>query len=165
MGLPGWMTDELLNLLAPLSPKQRQGLVRIIEADLAGEPLVRLFHGEDRICAESTYYRAKPPGWHRQAKFQAALHAARETAWAFSMQHAVQEAVQILTVAAPLAARELQRQIRAGEKDTDRRDASKTVLNRLEKTAPRQVDVFDLERWKQDRQARLSALAELEDGD
>lgn len=163
MALPDWVTDDLLDLLGPLTPKQRQGIIRIVEADLAGESLVSLFQGPNRICAESTYYRAKPPGWHRQEAFRAALEKARETAWAFSMQHAVQDAMAVLTISAPEAARELQRQIREGEKDHDKRDASKTVLDRLDKTAPRQVEVFDVEQWKQDRQSRLSAVLEMED--
>jgi hypothetical protein len=163
MALPDWVTEELLDLLGPLTPKQRQGIIRIVEADLAGESVVSLFRGSNRICAESTYYRAKPPGWHRQEGFQAALKAARETAWAFSMQHAVQDAMQILTVSAPEAARELQRQIRAGEKDVDKRTAANSVLDRLDRTAPRQVEVFDVERWKQDRQSRLSTVLEMED--
>ena len=163
MALPGWVTDEVLTLLGGLTPKQRQGIVRIVEAELAGEPLGSLFVGKGRICTETTYYRAKPPGWHRQARFQEALESARVSAWAFSMENAVQEAMQVLTISAPAAARELQRQVKAGDRDSDKRSASNSILDRLDKTAPRQVDVFDMEKWVQDRQARLAVVEELED--
>ena len=65
MALPDWVTDEVLTLLGGLTPKQRQGIVRIVEAELAGESLASLFAGDGRICTETTYYRAKPPGWQR----------------------------------------------------------------------------------------------------
>ena len=161
--MPGWVTDEVLTLLGGLTPKQRQGIVRIVEAELAGESLASLFEGKGRICTETTYYRAKPPGWHRQGRFQEALKAARASARAFGMENAVQEAMQVLTISAPAAARELQRQVGDGERDSDKRSASNSILDRLDKTAPRQVDVFDMDGWMQDRQARLAAVEALEE--
>jgi hypothetical protein len=140
------MTDDLLALFGRLTPKQRQGVIRIVESEIAGEPLRKLFEGPQRICTETTYYRAKPPGWHRQERFRNALDAARAVAWSFSMENAVEEAVQRLTVSAPDAARELQRQITKGDKDSDRRDAAKAVLDRVDvKTASKGTVMSDVE--------------------
>lgn len=168
--LPDWMSDEVLTLLAPLTPKQRQGIVRIVESELAGENMARLFKdfpGKSKICAETTYYRAgdakNPPGWYHQEPFRKALEACRAAAWGFGMEHAVREAVQIITITAPAAARELQRQVGKGEKDVDRRAAAKTILDRTDRATASKGETFDVAAWAAQRAGRLAEVAELEE--
>lgn len=111
--LPTWVSDDLLTLLGRLTPRQRQAVVRIVEAELAGVPLRVLLEGPNRICTKTTYYRTKPrPGWHHQARFREALAMARRDAAGHRLATALEEAIEELTLAAPEAARELRRQVR-----------------------------------------------------
>jgi len=111
--LPTWVSDELLTLLGRLTPRQRQAVVRIVEAELAGVPLRALLEGPNRICTKTTYYRTSPrPGWHHQARFREALAMARRDAAGHRLATALEEAIEELTLAAPEAARELRRQVR-----------------------------------------------------
>ena len=111
--LPTWVSDDLLTLLGRLTPRQRQAVVRIVEAELAGVPLRALLEGPNRICTKTTYYRTSPrPGWHHQARFREALAMARRDAAGHRLATALEEAIEELTLAAPEAARELRRQVR-----------------------------------------------------
>lgn len=165
--LPDWMSDDALGLLAPLTPRQRNAIVRIVEAELDGRDLRSLLRGPDKICNETTYYRQAdgkaPAGWYHQEAFRRALDAARAAAWGFGMEHAVREAVQIITITAPAAARELQRQVRAGEKDTDRRAAAKSVLDRADRATATKAETFDVGEWARTRADRLAEIAEMEE--
>lgn len=165
--LPDWLSDDALALLAPLTPRQRNAIVRIVEAELDGRDLKSLLNGPNKVCNETTYYRQadgkRPAGWYHQEPFRRALEAARAAAWGFGMEHAVREAVQIITITAPAAARELQRQVRAGEKDADRRAAAKTVLDRADRATATKAETFDMQAWAAQRQDRLAEVAELEE--
>jgi len=146
---------ELMATLRRLPPRRRRAVLRLVQAEMDGVPLSRLLKtayscrwcgwlaqagatGAARkaalaaheqtceragqpwpfVCNHSTYYSQ----WVKDEAFQAALAAA----WA----EVTAQAVAILQASTPLAARELQRQVRQGEKDGDRRLAAVAILDR-----------------------------------
>ena len=80
-----YATYELANKLALLNARQREAISRIVKhVYLDNKKWGVLFSGENRICAESNYYRRgklneetgewiKTPGWGFDKKFQDAL--------------------------------------------------------------------------------------------
>jgi len=150
-------TGELADSLARLSRRQQQAVLRIVQAQMEGLPLTRLFKtpyscrwcgavlgqsGQGRearkaqlagheagcarkdgpgwpfVCNYSTYYGQ----WVRDEAFRQAL----EMAWA----EVAAQAVALLKASTLAAAGELQRQVRQGAKDSDRRLAATAILDR-----------------------------------
>jgi hypothetical protein len=146
---------ELSATLRTLPARQRQAVLHIVQAEMGGVALTRLLKtayscrwcgwreqagatraarkaslaaheaGCERaglpwafVCHASTYYGR----WARDEAFQQAL----AQAWG----EVTAQAVTILQASTSLAARELQRQVRQGEKDTDRRLAAVAILDR-----------------------------------
>jgi hypothetical protein len=103
----------LQSLFTELSPSQVAGIVRIVEAELAGRSIESLFHGEDKICNRSTYYRAK--GWLSKRAFHDALALARKEIRSQRLSSAVDDAIEELKLATPAAARDLRRQVTGDE--------------------------------------------------
>jgi hypothetical protein len=143
--------------LEKLTRRQQQAVLRIVQAQMDGVALTRLLKtpyscrwcgavlgqsGQGRearkaslaaheadcgfrggggwpfVCSLSTYYRC----WAKDEAFQAALAAA----WS----EVAAQAVALLKASALAAAGELQRQVRQGEKDHDRRQAATAILDR-----------------------------------
>lgn len=107
-------SSALQDLFAELSPAQVGGIIRIVEAELAGRSIESLFHGPDKICNRSTYYRAK--GWSSKPAFVEALTMARKEIRSQRLSSAVDEAIEELKLATPAAARDLRRQVTGDER-------------------------------------------------
>lgn len=107
-------SSALQSLFAALSPSQVSGIIRIVEAELAGRSIESLFHGPDKICNRSTYYRAK--GWSSKSTFVEALTLARKEIRSQRLSSAVDEAIEELKLATPAAARDLRRQVTGDER-------------------------------------------------
>lgn len=107
-------SSALQGLFAELSPSQVAGIIRIVEAELAGRSIESLFHGADKICNRSTYYRAK--GWSSKPAFVEALAMARKEIRSQRLQSAVDDAIEELKLATPAAARDLRRQVTGDER-------------------------------------------------
>jgi len=101
-------------LFAELSPSQVAGIIRIVEAELAGRSIESLFHGDNKICNRSTYYRAR--GWSSKAAFIEALALARKEIRSQRLSSAVDDAIEELKLATPAAARDLRRQVTGDER-------------------------------------------------
>lgn len=80
----GYATWELAEKLAKLTAPQREAIDRIVEhVYIQNGPWADLFRGDDRICAETSYYRRgkldemtgerSKPGWGHDKDFQEAL--------------------------------------------------------------------------------------------
>ena len=79
----GYATWELAEKLAKLTGPQREAIDRIVQhVYIENLPWADLFRGDDRICAETSYYRRGKvddegkrikPGWGHDEDFQAAL--------------------------------------------------------------------------------------------
>lgn len=110
-------SDELKGWLAKLSPAQAKGIIRIVEAEMAGETVESLLRGTRKICSRSTFYRER--GWWHNRKFRAALDLARKEIRAKTMTSALDEAIDELKRTTPLAARDLRRQIVGDEPAID----------------------------------------------
>lgn len=89
----GYATYELAEKLAALTSRQRDAIDRIVQhVYVEGRPWAELFRGDDRICAETNYYRrgtvnaetgkVKNAGWAHDEQFQAALSEAIKLALA-----------------------------------------------------------------------------------
>ncbi len=107
-------SSALQSLFAELSPSQVAGIIRIVEAELAGRSIESLFHGPDKVCNRSTYYRAK--GWSSKPAFVEALSLARKEIRSQRLQSAVDDAIEELKLATPAAARDLRRQVSGDER-------------------------------------------------
>jgi len=107
-------SHELNTLLAVLTAGQARGIRSIIErVELGGEPIEALFVGKGKICNRTTYYKAK--GWLQNKRFRAVLDLAKREARAANLSGGVAEALAELQDTAPLAARDLRRQIAGDE--------------------------------------------------
>lgn len=82
--MAAYATYELSQLLARLTPPQRDAVGRIVKHHyLDNKPMAHLFDGDDAICAEKTYYYRgfwdedrgewRKVGWSHQPDFRAAL--------------------------------------------------------------------------------------------
>lgn len=100
--------------MSRLTKGQANGVVRIVEAELSGMPIESLFHGAGKICNRSTFYR--DGGWHDHPVFVETLERARQEARAQQLSSAVNETIEQLKRSAPLAARDLHRQIAGDER-------------------------------------------------
>src|SRR5687767_5591079 len=89
--MAAYATWELAEKLAKLSAPQRDAIDRIVQhVYIENLPWAALFRGEDRICAETSYYRRGKvdeetgkrvkPGWGHDDDFQDALDHARKLA-------------------------------------------------------------------------------------
>jgi len=107
-------STALQSLFAELSPSQVSGIIRIVEAELAGRSIESLFHGDDKICNRSTYYRAR--GWSSKTAFVEALALARKEIRSQRLSSAVDDAIEELKLATPAAARDLRRQVTGDER-------------------------------------------------
>lgn len=86
----GYATWELAELLGKLTGPQRDAIDRIVQhVYIENLPWADLFRGDDRICAETSYYRKGKiddegkrvkPGWGHDEDFQAALKEAMSLA-------------------------------------------------------------------------------------
>ena len=52
----GWASEELIEALRQLSAQQARGVVRIVQAERAGEPLSSRLDCQDQIFTSTTYY-------------------------------------------------------------------------------------------------------------
>lgn len=109
-------SPTLAALLGRLSAQQAQGVIRVVEAELAGVSIEALFEGENAICSRSTYYHKARGGWIHKPAFQEALAQARQEMRAHRLTHIVDDAIAELKMTTPLAARDLRRQI-VGDED------------------------------------------------
>lgn len=89
--MAGYATWELAERLAKLTTQQREAIDRIVQhVYIDRGPWADLFRGDDRICAETSYYRRGKlddgdgkrvkPGWGHDPDFQEALDHARKLA-------------------------------------------------------------------------------------
>lgn len=89
--MAGYATWELAERLAKLTPQQRDAIDRIVQhVYIENQPWADLFRGDDRICAETNYYRrgkvneatgkVTKPGWGHDKDFTEALDHARKLA-------------------------------------------------------------------------------------
>lgn len=107
-----WASEELVGLLAMLSPQQARGVVRIVQAELEGQSLSSLLDNPEQICTSTTYYGSgKRRGWKDKPEFQQALKLARRDYRQWMLEHGTAEALTILSTTAPDAARALRQQI------------------------------------------------------
>ena len=104
-------SEDLKTLLARLTAGQARAVTRIAEeVEVSGRSIDSLLNGPDKICAYSTYYRAKG-GWNSNERLQAALQLARREVRAGQLGNVVNEAIEKLKLTTPLAAEDLRRQI------------------------------------------------------
>jgi len=92
--MAGYATYELTEKLLVLSAQQRAAIDRIVQhCYIDNRPMAELFRGEDKICAETNYYRrgaidpdtggwARKPGWAHDKEFVDALDTAARLALA-----------------------------------------------------------------------------------
>jgi len=107
-----WASDELGTALARLTSQQARGVVRIVQAELEGQPLSSLMDQPDQICTSTTYYgTGKRTGWRKKPTFQQALELARRDYRQWMLEHGTADALMILATTAPEAARALRQQI------------------------------------------------------
>jgi hypothetical protein len=107
-----WVSDELLILLARLTARQAEGVLRIIQAELGGHPLSSLLDCEDQICSSNTYYGTRNrTGWRKKPEFVKALELARRDYRKWLLDHGVEDALTILAATAPDAVRALRQEV------------------------------------------------------
>jgi len=104
-----WASNDLQHALADLTSQQATGLLRIVQAELAGRPISSLLDCPDQICTSSTYYRKG--GWKDKESFQLALDLARRDYRTWALEHGTGEALTILASGAAPAARALRHQV------------------------------------------------------
>lgn len=108
----GWASGELEEVLALLTGQQARGVVRIVQAELAGEPLSSLLDREGQICTSTTFYGSgKRRGWKGKPEFRRALELARRDYRRWMLENGTGEALVVLASTAPLAAEALRQQI------------------------------------------------------
>lgn len=90
--MAGYATYELTEKLLVLSPQQRAAIDRIVQhCYIDNRPMAELFRGDDKICAETNYYRRgaideetggwkTKPGWAHDKEFVDALDTAARLA-------------------------------------------------------------------------------------
>jgi len=107
-----WASGELSAALAVLTAQQARGVVRIVQAELAGEPISSLLDHPGQMCTSTTYYGSgKRRGWKDKAEFREALRLARRDYRQWLLEESTGEALSILGSTAPEAARALRQQI------------------------------------------------------
>jgi len=107
-----WASGELVTALARLTGQQARGVVRIVQAELAGRPLSSLLDGPDQMCTSTTYYGSgKRRGWRGKAEFREAVALARRDYRKWMLEQGTSEALTILASTAPEAARALRVQV------------------------------------------------------
>jgi hypothetical protein len=165
-------SDELKNKFKRLTPKQARTITAIVGAEAKGIAAGRIIRksyscrwcgnrSQNLVCKEKHEAKCQRRGQAWQfvisvsqfqrccaiPEFKECLEQARlETNLA-----ALDEAKSLLQMSAPLAARELNRQVVEGEKDRDRRAAATAILNRVDWEAGR----------KQTDQTRKDKIIEL----
>ena len=149
--VPDWMSGEVEAELREVGQglvQQKRSLMhvtilRLAHARATQQAETPVFELAD-TCSRTTWYgryrknpvtgeRYKTPGWIDDPAVLNALQVATERArrWEDTrISRALTEARLILVESTPDAARELKRQIDHGDKDVDRREASKAVLDR-----------------------------------
>lgn len=105
-----WVSEELYDALAALSSQQAAGVLRIVQAELAGQGVSSLLDGEGQICTSTTYYNRKR-GWVHKPAFQQALALARRDYRGWALEWGGRDALAILAQTAPDAARGLRHQV------------------------------------------------------
>lgn len=156
--VPDWISGEveaaLRDVLPPTRARKHYTILRIADAAARDESIKRLLHDDPKTCSEPTWYgRYKGgefhPGWRDDPAIARALQIASERAQRWyntRVARSLQEAAQELALGAPEAAKELRRQVGHGERDTDRREAAKAVLDRAGvETAPKQSQQHSLD--------------------
>lgn len=143
--VPDWMSGEVEAALRQVGMDRTQSvrslmhttILRLAYAHATKQPMAPVFDLPD-TCSETTWYGrnrrgGRKPGWSHDPSVVNALEVATERArrWEDTrISRALTEARLILVESTPDAARELKRQIDNGDKDVDRREASKAVLDR-----------------------------------
>lgn len=183
-----WSADLQEKMLL-LSPAQRRAILLIVAGEVDGIPLTRLLKtpyscphcglvagrsgeaathrkallaGHTAICSEvgqqwkfaaiaSTYYSK----WKPDSHFAGCLSEAR----AEIVSAALDEAARILQIGTPEAARELRRQIEAGDKDFDKRSAAVALLDRADVGTAVKTD-DSLSRWLTELRGNDEPMAE-----
>ena len=108
----GWASEGLIEALRQLSAQQARGVVRIVQAELAGESLSSLLDCRDQICTSTTFYGSgERVGWNGKPQFQAALDLARRDYRRFVLEASTGEALVLLASTATDAVRALRQQI------------------------------------------------------
>jgi hypothetical protein len=108
----GWAGAELQAALMRLSAQQARGVVRIVRAELEGQPISSLLDNPDQICTSTTYYGSgKRRGWRNKPEFQQALELARRDYRKWLLEQSTGEALVILAGTAPDAVVGLRQQI------------------------------------------------------
>ena len=149
--IPGRManyaTYELSLLLMALTTQQRAAIDRIVQQIyIDNRPLAELFRGDNRICTEAKYYRRGvmdeetggwrlSPGWHHDKAFQDALKEATRLALAVRTKEelaALATAKRRARLAAGDIVFNLLGIVHAGDKDSDRVNAGRTLLDYAE---------------------------------
>lgn len=140
----GYATFELAEKLIRLSPQQRAAIDRIVQhVYLENKPWAPLFQGQDKICGEANYYRRGAldpdtggwktrPGWAHDKEFVDALDTAARLALQVRSREelvALQTAKRRARLAAPGVVGGLIMIAGDSEKDSDRVNASKVVLD------------------------------------
>ena len=107
-----WASGELSAALAVLTSQQARGVTRIVQAELAGEPISSLLDHPGQMCTSTTYYGSgRRRGWKDKAEFREALALARRDYRQWLLEESTGEALSILGSTAPEAARALRQQI------------------------------------------------------
>jgi hypothetical protein len=171
-------SEELLQDLEQLKVRQRRAIEQIVVAELYGVVLSRLLKSSNscrwcgrRVCCSkerlaeheascprrgqpwpflvdsSTFYSY----WHKNPHFKACLNQARRELAAYTLD----EATQILHVAAPFAAWELREQVIRAPRAVDRRQAAIAILDRreLNREPAEQAELRQLTFWLEELRA------------
>ena len=110
--LRNWVSVELEMAMVLLSAQQANGLVRIAEADILGNPISSLLDCPGQICTSTTYYGSgKRKGWRGKLEFRTALMLAQRDARAWKMKHGPGDAMVTMSSGAPPAAQALVQQV------------------------------------------------------
>jgi hypothetical protein len=97
--------------LDKLSPQQAAGVIRIVEAELRGVSIERLFVGDDAMCARSTYFAKNRGGWKHKPEFKAAEDLARQEYRGWRLGNVVNDGTDAIKLMVPLATNEMKRQL------------------------------------------------------
>lgn len=183
--VPEWMTGEVeaaLRLVGQGAPAKQRSMMhatilRLAHARATQQVESAVFDLPD-TCSKTTWYgryrgqrgaRVKKPGWSDDAAMQRALQVATERAQRWEdtrISRILTEARLVLVEASPEAAKELKRQIREGERDKDRREASKAVLDRAGfETAAKGQQSVEMVVTAAERIAAMQRAREAEEGE
>ena len=134
---------DLVELLSELTVKQRNAIARIIQHHhVEGKPMADLFRGEDKICAETVYYRRgsvdpdtgqqKNVGWIHQPKFKQALDESVRQVMRVRQEaeiHAIQKAIHLASKGTPLMIKKMLQIANDSERASDQIAAAKAVVD------------------------------------